>query len=495
MGGLYTKHAGSAGKTASRSGRRLTLAGDGVQCDVDRGRRNGRDREHATPSSSSAGSTTSRSSARDMAETVAWYEDKLGMKLVKTLELPGGRGQHFFLDMGNGVDGIAFFWFPDAPEGVQGRVAPEPLRRHRDRHDEPPRVRRARPSASTSTARSSSTRASRSPRSSTTRTRSTAATSPTTTPATDDGDVFIRSMYFKDPNGTTLEFACWTKVLDESDVRHAPATARTPSTPDPVVHRPPIEARWVARDASHPAPPRPLGRVLGHRRGRPRSRRSTATPTTPTRRRCSTTSSTAIQHPARVARPAVRRGWLEHGPGPDDRRGARRLRRGRLGRGARPRRRRAATGARPSTATSRSSAARTAGPAPAASTTRRASCTGSSTASAATRASVNSYSLGASEVILPHVVGGARRGAAPGDDVEGDPRAHRAGRRVRRHERRRTRAVSPGGVTRHTLRAEPRRGRPRAASTFELFSPLRSDLPADVRRRRGTRSCPAPTPR
>ena len=42
------------------------------------------------------------------------------MKLVKTLELPGGRGQHFFLDMGNGVDGIAFFWFPEAPEGVRG---------------------------------------------------------------------------------------------------------------------------------------------------------------------------------------------------------------------------------------------------------------------------------------------------------------------------------------------------------------------------------------
>ena len=29
-------------------------------------------------------------------------------------------------------------------------------------------------------------------------------------PATDDGDVFVRSMYFKDPNGTLLEFACWT---------------------------------------------------------------------------------------------------------------------------------------------------------------------------------------------------------------------------------------------------------------------------------------------
>ena len=88
---------------------------------------------------------------RDMAETVAWYEDKLGMKLVKTLELPGGRGQHFFLDMGNGVDGIAFFWFPNAPEGIARRLDPQHVRRpdatgrrrrHGDRHDEPHRVRR-----------------------------------------------------------------------------------------------------------------------------------------------------------------------------------------------------------------------------------------------------------------------------------------------------------------------------------------------------------------
>src|SRR3954454_1558442 len=56
---------------------------------------------------------------RDMAETVQWYEEKLGMRLVKTLQFPDG-GQHFFLDMGNGVDGIAFFWFPNAPEGTPG---------------------------------------------------------------------------------------------------------------------------------------------------------------------------------------------------------------------------------------------------------------------------------------------------------------------------------------------------------------------------------------
>jgi hypothetical protein len=36
--------------------------------------------------------------------------------------------------------------------------------------------------------------------------------------------VFVRSLYFKDPNGTLLEFACWTTTFDDSDVRHAPAT-------------------------------------------------------------------------------------------------------------------------------------------------------------------------------------------------------------------------------------------------------------------------------
>ena len=29
-----------------------------------------------------------------------------------------------------------------------------------------------------------------------------------------------------------------------------------------------------------------------------------------------------VRHESRVARPSIRRGWLEHGPGPDDRRGA-----------------------------------------------------------------------------------------------------------------------------------------------------------------------------
>ena len=164
---------------------------------------------------------------RDMAETVAWYEDKLGMKLVKTLELPAGRGQHFFLDMGNGVDGIAFFWFPDAPEGVKGEslqnragvtaigsmnhvafdVPAERFEEYRQKLvDKGVTV--------TEIINHSNSLE--------------GGHKPDYDAATDNSDVFIRSMYFKDPNGTTLEFACWTKVLDETDVRHAPATARTP---------------------------------------------------------------------------------------------------------------------------------------------------------------------------------------------------------------------------------------------------------------------------
>ena len=38
---------------------------------------------------------------RDMARTVDFYTNVLGMPLIKTLEIPGG-AQHFFFDCGNG---------------------------------------------------------------------------------------------------------------------------------------------------------------------------------------------------------------------------------------------------------------------------------------------------------------------------------------------------------------------------------------------------------
>jgi len=62
---------------------------------------------------------------KDMAETVEFYEGVLGMKLVCALDLPDG-GQHFFFDAGNDTL-IAFFWFQNAPDSDPGRVAPAEL--------------------------------------------------------------------------------------------------------------------------------------------------------------------------------------------------------------------------------------------------------------------------------------------------------------------------------------------------------------------------------
>ncbi len=161
---------------------------------------------------------------RDMAETIAWYEDVLGMKLVKTLELPGGRGQHFFLDMGNGRDGVAFFWFPEAPEGVRGEslqdkrgmtaigtmnhlafdVPPEKMDEYRAKL------------ASKGVAVTEIVNHSDSLE---------GGHKADYDPDTDGGDVFVRSMYFADPNGTLLEFASWTREFRDDDVKHTAATA------------------------------------------------------------------------------------------------------------------------------------------------------------------------------------------------------------------------------------------------------------------------------
>ena len=171
---------------------------------------------------------------RDMAETVAWYEDKLGMKLVKTLELPGGRGQHFFLDMGNGVDGIAFFWFPDAPEGIPGNSV------HNTYDDEMRPVGNGVTGIGTMNHIAFDVPAEKIDEYLVRLRDSGVAVTeitnhcnslsgghkPNYDAATDDGDVFVRSLYFKDPNGVLLEFACWTTTFDESDIQHAPARAK-----------------------------------------------------------------------------------------------------------------------------------------------------------------------------------------------------------------------------------------------------------------------------
>jgi hypothetical protein len=46
--------------------------------------------------------------------------------------------------------------------------------------------------------------------------------------------VYVRSFYFQDPDGITLEFACWIKEFTTSDTRAVPKTGAD--------RRPPVQA-------------------------------------------------------------------------------------------------------------------------------------------------------------------------------------------------------------------------------------------------------------
>jgi len=157
-----------------------------------------------------------------MARTVDFYSNVLGMPLIKSLDLPGGAGQHFFFDAGNG-DCVAFFWFADAPDRVPGISSPDAIpgigditsavstmnhlafhvpaekfdayrQRLKDKgvrvgpilnHDE----------------------------------------SQMQVSATLHPGVYVRSFYFFDPDGVTLEFACWVKEFGVGDAQAVPKTA------------------------------------------------------------------------------------------------------------------------------------------------------------------------------------------------------------------------------------------------------------------------------
>jgi hypothetical protein len=40
-------------------------------------------------------------------------------------------------------------------------------------------------------------------------------------------EVYVRSIYFQDPDGILLEFACWTNTFTEEDVAHTPVRANS----------------------------------------------------------------------------------------------------------------------------------------------------------------------------------------------------------------------------------------------------------------------------
>lgn len=161
---------------------------------------------------------------RDMQVTVDFYSGVLGMPLVKTIELPVGMGQHFFFDCGGG-DHLAFFWFPQAPEGIPGvsaprgrpdqgelssaigsmnhvafAVPPDKIEQYRDRLVE-------NGIDCTEVANHDNSEFGLS--------------------AEMTDEVYVRSIYFQDPDGILLEFACWTKAFSEDDVEHTPVQANS----------------------------------------------------------------------------------------------------------------------------------------------------------------------------------------------------------------------------------------------------------------------------
>jgi len=165
--------------------------------------------------------------ARDMAETVDFYQNVLEMPLVKTIDFANGRGQHFFFDCGGGAL-IAFFWFPDAPPAAPGiasmhadvrahgmmtahasmnhlaisiplekfdayvaRLRAKDIRVHVINHDD----------------------------------------SPSGSAKEMHEGVWVRSMYFRDPNGIHMELAALTRAFRPDDVAHDPVDARGKPVP------------------------------------------------------------------------------------------------------------------------------------------------------------------------------------------------------------------------------------------------------------------------
>ena len=164
----------------------------------------------------------------DMARTVDFYSNVLGFKLMKSLDLPFGMGQHFFFDAGNG-NSIAFFWFPNAPDGIPGISAPAEKPGYGEwtsavgslnhiAFDVPPekfaeyraRLKEAGVKVSPIVNHDDSE----------------------TQVATEMHDgVYVRSFYFQDPDGILLEFACWLREFRPDDVVSPPRTAADRRTP------------------------------------------------------------------------------------------------------------------------------------------------------------------------------------------------------------------------------------------------------------------------
>ncbi len=158
---------------------------------------------------------------KDMARTVDFYSNVLGMPLIKTIDLPGSIGQHFFFDLGNG-DSLAFFWFADAPQAQPGIASAAPgmlpgLSAHGSMNHVAINVPAEKIDEYYEKLRAKGIKASKVISHDDSPMQASLEITPTT---------FVRSIYFYDPDGIALEFAAWTRPLGvPADVAVKPARA------------------------------------------------------------------------------------------------------------------------------------------------------------------------------------------------------------------------------------------------------------------------------
>jgi catechol 2,3-dioxygenase-like lactoylglutathione lyase family enzyme len=156
----------------------------------------------------------------DMDRTIAFYQGVLGMPLVKTIDFPGGRGKHYFFDIGGG-DCLAFFEFPKGPASVDqktlNKMAATPGMMHHvafnvsDAQIEAYRAKLvAKGIEVTEVVNHDDTERGVSPEI--------------------NSSTFVRSIYFRDPDGIQLEFASWSRALTANDVKYTAPVAAVAKT-------------------------------------------------------------------------------------------------------------------------------------------------------------------------------------------------------------------------------------------------------------------------
>ena len=157
----------------------------------------------------------------DMQRTVDFYSGVLGMPLIKSLDLPGGMGQHFFFDAGGGRA-----WRSSGsrrrptgcPGVLTGRAAGPRRDRQRGVDHEPSGV----PCAGGELRLLPAKLKDKGVRVGPVLNHD---ESPMQVSRELHPGVYVRSFYFNDPDGITLEFACWTKEFGAADTAAVPRTA------------------------------------------------------------------------------------------------------------------------------------------------------------------------------------------------------------------------------------------------------------------------------